>query len=95
LNVCPSIFEGFGLSAVEGMAKSCPPLSHDSIVFREVIGDAGFFVNMKNPQAIAKTLMELIGDSKVIEEKKSIALEVSKKYTWPKAVNRLLELYLH
>jgi len=49
--VFPSLYEGFGLPAVEAMALGTPVLLSDIEVFREVAGEAAFFVEPTDDEA--------------------------------------------
>lgn len=59
----PSWHEGFGVAAVEAMAAGVPVLASDIPVLREVVGNAGLYVDPESPERIAATLVELSRDS--------------------------------
>lgn len=62
LVVLPSIYEGFGLPAVEAMAAGAPLLVSDIPVLREVAGDAAVYVPPDRPAAWADSVARLLGD---------------------------------
>jgi glycosyltransferase involved in cell wall biosynthesis len=58
----PSLFEGFGLSAAEGMAAGVPVVASRVDGLREVVQDAvsGYFVDAGDSHGLAQSLMELL-----------------------------------
>jgi glycosyltransferase involved in cell wall biosynthesis len=60
--VVPSVYEGFGLPAGEAMACGVPVVSTDGGALPEVVGDAGIIVPVKNVEAMAKAIDELLRD---------------------------------
>ena len=58
----PSVYEGFGLPAGEAMACGVPVVSTDGGALPEVVGDAGIIVPVKNVEAMAKAIDELLRD---------------------------------
>lgn len=62
----PSLWEGFGLAAVEGMNAGLPVVASDVSGLREVVGADGtcaLLVPPTEPRVIAKALGALIGDA--------------------------------
>jgi glycosyltransferase involved in cell wall biosynthesis len=66
--VVPSIYEGFGLPAGEAMACGVPVVSTRGGALPEVVGDAGVLVPVKDAQAMAAAIAELLADDKRREE---------------------------
>ena len=63
LYVNPSLFEGFGMTAVEAMIKKIPALVSDIPVNREVtFGFAQYYDDLQNPEALAKAIMDCLDD---------------------------------
>lgn len=60
--VMPSISEGFCVAAVEAMAAGLPIVASDIDVLREVIGDAGVFVNPQNEYMLGDAIRQLLED---------------------------------
>lgn len=60
--ICPSVYEGFGLPAGEAMACGVPIVSTNGGALPEVVGDAGVLVPVKDADALAAGIDELLSD---------------------------------
>ena len=56
--VFPSLYEGFGLMALEAMASGTPVVTSNAIVFEEVLEDAAYIVN--NAREMAGAIIALL-----------------------------------
>ncbi len=64
----PSIYEGFGLPAVEAMSVGAPLVASDIPVLREVGGDAAVYVSPQEPSSWADAIERLLGDDELRAE---------------------------
>ncbi|WP_276957953.1 glycosyltransferase family 4 protein [Allomeiothermus silvanus] len=78
----PSLYEGFGLPALEAMACGTPVLASNVTALPEVVGEAGLLVDPFDVEAIAHGICRLVGDSALREELKRKGLERAKQFTW-------------
>ena len=62
--IIASLWEGFGLPALEAMACGTPVIASDRGALPEVIGKYGYFVNPFNVQSIASAMNEVVNDKK-------------------------------
>ncbi len=79
----PSLWEGFGLAAVEGMNAGLPLVASDVPGLREVVGTAGgcgLLVAPSEPEAIAVALEALISDPQKRHEMGKAAFERAKLF---------------
>ncbi len=66
--IIASLWEGFGLPALEAMACGTPVIASDKGALPEVIGNYGYFVNPFNLQSIADAMNVVINDKKCFEK---------------------------
>jgi glycosyltransferase involved in cell wall biosynthesis len=58
--VLPSLYEGFGLTVLEAFAANCLVVASRSGALPEVGGDAAFYFDAKDPQALADQLLAVV-----------------------------------
>jgi alpha-1,3-rhamnosyl/mannosyltransferase len=83
--VFPSLWEGFGLPAVEAMACGVPVLASDRGSLPEVVGDAGLFFDPMEPRAISDCLIRFLEDADGRTTLAAAALARSRQYSWSRA----------
>lgn len=60
--VALSVYEGFGLPALEALARGVPLLAADRPSLNEVVGDAALLVDPEDPAAISRGVARLLED---------------------------------
>jgi glycosyltransferase involved in cell wall biosynthesis len=83
--VYPSIYEGFGLPALEAMAAGTPIIAANITALPELAGDAGMLVDVSDPQAIAAAIISVVQEKDLRAELSSRALHRSQRFTWDRA----------
>jgi alpha-1,3-rhamnosyl/mannosyltransferase len=83
--VFPSLWEGFGLPAVEAMSCGVPVLASRRSSLPEVIGDAGLFFDPESPDAIAECLLQFLRTPEGHARLRDIALRRARTFTWERA----------
>ena len=63
-----SLWEGFGLPALEAMACGTPVIASDRGALPEILGDYGYLVNPCNIQSISLAMKAVIDDRKCFEQ---------------------------
>jgi len=94
--VVPSLFEGFGLPAIEALAAGTPVLASDAGALPEVLdrAGAGRRVPARDPARLAQGILSLLGDWEAEQRKVLDArgtLEAA--FGWPEVARRTAELY--
>jgi alpha-1,3-rhamnosyl/mannosyltransferase len=80
--VFPSLWEGFGLPAVEAMSCGVPVLASDRGSLPEVVGDAGLFFDPQSPDAIATCIVHFLRDGPLRSRLGSRACQRAQGFTW-------------
>ena len=89
--VFPSLYEGFGLMALEAMASGTPVVTSDAIVFEEVLEDAAFIVN--NAREMAGAIIALLIQQPLRKTMINQGLALASNYSWRKTAQETLEVY--
>jgi len=80
--ICPSLYEGFGLTLLEAMASGCPVLASDIPAHREVGGGAVRFVPPDDEGAFIASLIDLVRDERARADMRTLGLERSRRFSW-------------
>lgn len=89
----PSLYEGFGLPAVEAMACGRPLLASNVPALSEVVDNGGLLLPPSNTEAWAQAMEALLQDATAQRELSQRALARSKGFSWQKAAEKTLQLY--
>lgn len=91
LQCFPTVYAGFGLVLVEGMACGCPPVVFDFPAMNEIVTPtAGYLVGLPTPEAYAAGIVRALGDG---DRKRHAAIERSAVFTLSGQIDRVLDLY--
>jgi glycosyltransferase involved in cell wall biosynthesis len=88
-----SLYEGFGLPALEAMACGAPVLGSSVSSIPEVVGDAGLLVDPRDVDAIAAGLIGLLKDASARDDYMRAGLKRAAQFTWEGAARQLLAVY--
>ncbi len=91
--VFPSLWEGFGLPAVEAMSCGVPVLASDRGSLPEVIGDAGLFFDPEDPVDITRCVLSFLADADARHTLRERALARAQMFSWDKAAARAAESF--
>lgn len=84
-----SAWESFGLVLLEAMASGLPVVATDDPIRREIVGEAGLFVDPTDTEKYAKTLEEALKMKWGDKPRKQ-----AKKFDWDKIAKKYEELFL-
>lgn len=91
--VVPSMYEGFGLPAVEAMACGVPLVSTSGGALAEVVADAALVVSPGDGNALAQQIKRLFDDASLRDEYASRGLQrVEQHFCWERCAERM-EVY--
>lgn len=91
LQVFPSVYSGFGLVLVEGMACGCPPVSFDYSAMNEIVTpESGFFAAAPTAEAYAEAIVRALSDA---ASKRESAIRRSREFVMDRQIDRVVELY--
>jgi len=89
-----SLYEGFGLPALEAMTSGTPSVLSDLGAYPEIADHGALFVYPYGPHRIAQALNRVIGDKQLATQLKKKGLERAKFFDKEKIAKRMLEIYL-
>jgi glycosyltransferase involved in cell wall biosynthesis len=92
--VVPSLYEGFGIPAVEAMACGVPLIATTGGALPEVVGDAGLVVPAGDAPALAAAIVRLLDSP---HERMAFAqaglARVNSVFSWRKAAEKVVDVY--
>jgi alpha-1,3-rhamnosyl/mannosyltransferase len=83
--VFPSLWEGFGLPAVEAMSCGVPVLCSNRSSLPEVVGDAGLYFDPLDVDEIAACVLRFLSHPDLRARLRAAALARVKNFTWDRA----------
>jgi glycogen(starch) synthase len=93
--VVPSIYEPFGLVALEAMASDCPCIVADTGGLREVVPneDVGLRFRNRDPVSLGETVKRVLTDAELRERLVAEASEHVLRFDWNDVAERTAALY--
>jgi len=93
LFVFPSLYEGFGLPALEALACGTPVVASNVSAVPEVVGDAALQVPPFDVEALADAIERLLRDDGLRAELRERGLERAALFSWEKTAAQTVEVY--
>ncbi len=90
--VFPSLYEGFGLPALEAMACGTAVIASRTTSLPEVVGEAGLLVDPEDSAELGKSLLKLLTDKELRSQLEERGLKRVQQFSLAATSGRLLEL---
>lgn len=91
--VYPSLYEGFGLPILEGMACGTPVITSNRSSMAEIAGDASLLVNPSSEEEIAQAMGRIASDKGLREDLSQRGIAHARRFTWSETAARTLQAY--
>lgn len=93
ITVFPTLYEGFGLPALEAMACGSPLIASDTSSLPEVVGEAGILINPYDVGMMAEKIDMLLSDPILRYDLVAKGFEQAAKFNWEKTARETLSVY--
>jgi glycosyltransferase involved in cell wall biosynthesis len=92
--VCPSAFEGWGVTAVEASARGLPVVASNVHGLRDSVrdGETGLLVPVDDPTAFANALCSLIGDEEARARMGVAGMAWAARHSWDHSADQMSTL---
>ncbi len=91
--VIPSLWEGFGMVAVEAMASGVPVVASRIAGLSEVVGEAGLLFEVGNPTDLADKISMLWKSPALWAEKRRLGIERSRSFSIERMADEYCRIY--
>jgi glycosyltransferase involved in cell wall biosynthesis len=88
--IWPTLFEGFGLPALEALAVGTPLVTSQVTSLPEVVGDSALLVNPYSTTDIAGAIDQIVSSESLREQLISKGLERAQQFNWDKTAEQIL-----
>lgn len=87
LFVFPSLYEGFGIAALESICCGTPVLASNNTALPEVVNEAGAYIDPYDIDSITVELLRLLNTEHELNKLRLECLNVKTRFSWEKAAS--------
>ena len=91
--VLPSLYEGFGMTALEAFSMGCPVVASNTSSISEVCGNAALYFDPLNASTIRDSINKVIKNKDTRSTLINLGYKQVKKFSWDKTVIKTLKVY--
>jgi glycosyltransferase involved in cell wall biosynthesis len=89
----PTLYEGFGLPALEALACGVPVVGSNASSVPEIVGDAGMLVDPMDARAMAGALIAVCTDDALHDQLSERALKQAALFSWERCARETVAAY--
>ena len=90
--VLVSLYEGFGLPALESMACGTPVVASQSTSLPEVVGEAGVYVDPREADSIARGIYSIVTDAELGRRLGRGGIDRARQFTWDRTAGKVSQV---
>lgn len=87
--IFPSLYEGFGLPALEAKSFGCPTILSDIPVFHEVNHNCSLYFDPHSPKELASLMVKLAEDRSMVDKLSKLGIEQEGCRPWSHSLQKL------
>jgi len=91
--VFPSLYEGFGLPALEAQAAGVPVVASNITSLPELLGSGAIYVNPESAQDISRGLEAVLEDADLRAELAAAGRQSARRFTWIETARQHVAVY--
>jgi glycosyltransferase involved in cell wall biosynthesis len=91
-SVLPSIYEGFGIPAIESMKIGTPVIVSNIPPFKEVVNNCGLFIDPSDPNDLCQKMID-INNPKIRQKLSEIGKIQADKFSWDSTAKSVLQVF--
>ena len=91
--VFPSLYEGFGLPALEAMACGTPVITSNTTSLPEVVGDAALSVDPTDADRLTEAMATILSNDSLREELRLKGLSRASEFSWARCADLTARIY--